>query len=161
MDNEGVPDGEQEASACAPILVSEGEQEDEVAQQRTIEEKLKAFTEEVVKDLDAPLVPKPSRTKTKRSQPATAYAEEACELPKRSEHLANHPLANVASSKRAEVVLMKRFQILPEGDVPVTSEAKQAYQKFYNDKMVKRNYEAVKDLIPSLRNASPMLGMQA
>ena len=28
--------------------------------------------------------------------------------------LANHPLANVASSKHAEVVLMRRFKVIPE-----------------------------------------------
>jgi len=34
-------------------------------------------------------------------------------LPKRSQRIANQPLANIASSKRAEVLLMQRFDGVP------------------------------------------------
>lgn len=47
------------------------------------------------------------------------------DLPKRCERLANHPLTKVASSKHAEVVVLHRFDVVPETS-PVNSEVREA-----------------------------------
>ncbi|CAL4944301.1 unnamed protein product [Urochloa decumbens] len=116
--------------------------------------KLQAFSEEVQCKIPTPLAPKPP--KTRKTQPPQML----CEMPKRSERLADHPLAKVASSKRAEVVLMRRFSDAPE-TAPLTMEDKQAYDKLYKESLAATDFEAMRDLIPALRNASPILGMQA
>ncbi|CAN6238466.1 unnamed protein product [Urochloa humidicola] len=116
--------------------------------------RLEAFTMEVQLKVPTPLLPRPS--KVKRAHPPTTDGKP--ELPKRSERLANHPLANVPSSKRAEVVLMRRFGVVPEG-APVTNGAKEAYKKFYAEDMREMAFEAVSELIPALRYASPTLGL--
>ncbi|CAO1939948.1 unnamed protein product [Urochloa humidicola] len=115
--------------------------------------KLSAFAKAVQRKLRSPLAPRP--TKTKRT--ATPLEEK---LPKRSARLANHPLAKVASSKRAEVVLMRRFETTSEDRQSQTGD-KQAYQKFYDDDLRSRNFEAVRDLMPALRSVCPALGLQA
>ncbi|CAO2146343.1 unnamed protein product [Urochloa humidicola] len=116
--------------------------------------KLQAFLEEVQCKIQTPLVPKPPRAR--KLQPPLAQQE----MPKRSERLANHPLAKVASSKRAEVLLMRRFSEIPDTE-PLTAEDKLAYDKLYKEGLAANNFEAMHDLIPALRNASPILGMQA
>ncbi|CAN6282511.1 unnamed protein product [Urochloa humidicola] len=113
----------------------------------TDESRLSAFVKAVQCKIQTPLMPKP--VKTKRVAPTLAVGE----LPKRSERLANHPLASVASSKRAEALLMHRFEGAPEA-APVTTEAKQAYKKFYVEGAREKNFEAIRDLLPSLRCAS-------
>jgi len=55
------------------------------------------------------LLPQPIKTKRAPIPPLQGQLE----LPKRSERLANHPLASVASSKRVEVMLMRRFNVIP------------------------------------------------
>ncbi|CAN6211090.1 unnamed protein product [Urochloa humidicola] len=117
--------------------------------------KLSAFTKAVQRKIQTPLAQRPP--KTKRAAPVPTEKE----LPKRSERLANHPLAQVASSKRAEVVLMRRFDVIPAETTHITKEAKQAYQKFYAAELRDKNYAAVQDLIPSLKSTCPVLGMQA
>ncbi|CAO2186159.1 unnamed protein product [Urochloa humidicola] len=116
------------------------------------EARLQAFKAQVQTKIQSPLAPRPARTK-RVARPAT-------ELPKRSERLANKQLANVASSKRAEVLLMRRFNLIPEA-APVNTAGKQAYAKVYKSGMAGNHFEAVGDLIPALRNMSPILGMQA
>jgi hypothetical protein len=82
-------------------------------------------------------------------------------LPKRSEHPANHPLANVASSKRAEVILMRRFDVVQEA-APITIDAKQAYTQLYTAELAdSQRLEAVRELLPALRSTSPILGMES
>ena len=76
-------------------------------------DRLLAFDMEVRRTVSPPLLPP-----TPKSRRAVANTLEQPALPKRSERLANHPLANIASSKRAEVVLMCRFNVLPE-ELPV------------------------------------------
>ncbi|CAN6336654.1 unnamed protein product [Urochloa humidicola] len=118
--------------------------------------KLSAFTKELRRKVQSPLAPKPVKTKRALVTPLTEEAK----LPKRSERLAKHPLAQVASSKRAEVVLKRRFQ--PGSDTgPVSAAAKQAYEKFYAPDQRQRNYEAMQDLMPSLRSVCQAVGMQA
>ncbi|CAL4950708.1 unnamed protein product [Urochloa decumbens] len=124
------------------------------------EKRLEAFTMEVQLKVPAPLLPCPA--KVKRAQPPKV--NETLELPKRSERLASHPLANVPSSKRAEVVLMQRFGVAPEG-VLLTNEGreacKKAYDNLYKEGLANKNFEAMTDLMPALKNASSFLGMQA
>ncbi|CAL5067956.1 unnamed protein product [Urochloa decumbens] len=124
------------------------------------EKRLEAFTMEVQLKVPAPLLPCPA--KVKRAQPPKV--NETLELPKRSERLASHPLANVPSSKRAEVVLMQRFGVAPEG-VLLTNEGreacKKAYDNLYKEGLANKNCEAMTDLMPALKNASSFLGMQA
>lgn len=67
-------------------------------------------------------------------------------LPKMAGRLTNHPLANMASSKRAEVVLMRRYDVVQES-APVNSDAKQAYKQFYADELVESHFEVVRELI--------------
>ncbi|CAL5062190.1 unnamed protein product [Urochloa decumbens] len=114
--------------------------------------KLRAFTSDVTLKIRSPLAPKPAKTMRVAHPPR--------QLPKRSERLASHPLANVASSKRAEVVLMRRFAGIPDSQ-PVNEEGKRAYLRMYADDLRDSNFEAMSDLMPALRNASPILGMQA
>ncbi|CAN6333269.1 unnamed protein product [Urochloa humidicola] len=120
------------------------------------EAKLSAFMDRGQMKIRSPLAPRPA--KTKRSMPSTPQTTSA--LPKRSERLASHPLANVASSKRAEVVLMRRFGVVPE-NVPINTGGKQAYAKLYKEGMDGDHFEAVRDLLPALWNASTILGTQA
>ncbi|RLM55772.1 hypothetical protein C2845_PM10G11590 [Panicum miliaceum] len=114
-----------------------------------------AFENEVKMAIQPPLAQRPP--KAKRPAPPQAMLPT---LPKRSERLANHPLANVASSKRAEVVLMRRFKVLPE-DTAANNESKQAYTQLYSEKLDGDHFEAVRELLPALRNASPALGLTA
>ncbi|CAN6360461.1 unnamed protein product [Urochloa humidicola] len=118
--------------------------------------KLSAFVSQVQTKLRSPLAPRPA--KTKRAAPVTPA--DGHKLPKRSSRLASHPLANVPSAKRAEVVLMHRFDLIPE-PVMVNTEGKKAYEKLYKEGMVDKNFEAIRDLTPALKNLSPILGMQA
>ncbi|CAN6358464.1 unnamed protein product [Urochloa humidicola] len=119
------------------------------------EAKLRAFTSQVQAKIRSPLAPRPA--KTKRTAPVTPRDE----LPKRSLRLASHPMANVPSAKRAEVILMQRFGLIPEG-VAVNTEGKKAYEKLYSEGgLVTKNFEAMRDLMPALKNASTFLGMQA
>ena len=73
------------------------------------ERRLKTFVEELSRPIPSPLVPRPVKTKRAPIPPPQGQLE----LPKRSERLANHPLASVASSKRAELMLMCRFNVIP------------------------------------------------
>ncbi|CAN6296286.1 unnamed protein product [Urochloa humidicola] len=66
--------------------------------------KLSAFAKAVQKKIRSPLAPKP--VKTKRTAPTQ---ESKGELPKRSERIANQPLAKVPTSRRAEVLLMQKL----------------------------------------------------
>jgi len=69
--------------------------------------------------------------------------------------LANHPLASVASSKRAEVMLMRRFSVIPEVATP-NSDSKKAYTQLYEEKLDASHFEAMRDLLPALRSSSAM-----
>jgi len=73
------------------------------------ERRRKTFTEEVTRSIRSPLLPRPIKTKRAPIPPPQGQLE----LPKHSERLANHPLASVASSKRVEVMLMRRFNVIP------------------------------------------------
>ena len=112
------------------------------------ERRLKTFTEGVTRPIRSPLLPRP--VKTKRAPP-----QGQLELPKRSERLANHPLASVTSSKRAEVMLMRRFNVIPEVGAP-NSDSKKAYMQLYKEKLDASHFEAMRDLLPALRSSSAM-----
>ena len=91
-------------------------------------DRILAFDMKVRRTVSPPLLPP-----TPKSRRAVANTLEQPALPKRSERLANHPLANIASSKRAEVVLMCRFNVLPE-ELPA-NESKTAYNQLYKEKL--------------------------
>ena len=107
--------------------------------------KLEAFTKEVRRKIPTPLAPKPARVKKTTQQEAGKPV-----LPKRSERLANHPLANVASSKRAEVVLMQRFDAV-HASTPVNTDAKRAYKQLHTAELAESYFEAVRELLPALQ----------
>ena len=97
----------------------------------------------------------------KTTERQTTAADGLPVLHKRSERLANHPLANIASSKRAEVILMRRLSVLPDNATAANSESKQAYDQLYKQRMDNDHYEAVRDLVPALRCNGPALGLLA
>ena len=66
------------------------------------ERRLKTFAEEVRRPIHSPLAQRPVKTRKDPFPPPHGHPR----LPKRSERLANHPLASVASSKRVEVMLI-------------------------------------------------------
>ncbi|CAL4909365.1 unnamed protein product [Urochloa decumbens] len=117
--------------------------------------KLHAFASQVQTKLRSPLAPRPVKTKRTTLRPGDNG------VPKRSSRLANHPLANVPSAKRAEVVLMHRFELIPEHQSVANTEGKKAYDKLYKEGLLSDNLEAMRDIMPALRNASHILGMQA
>ncbi|CAN6301852.1 unnamed protein product [Urochloa humidicola] len=126
------------------------------AQSRSDTAKLRTFMAHVEAKIQTPLAPRPAKMKRAAASPR------ACDkLPKRSARLAAHPLSNVASSKRAEVVLMCRFDMIPETASTPTTEGRKAYQKLYRTGVQSDQFEAMSDLLLALRNVSPILGMQA
>ncbi|CAN6245126.1 unnamed protein product [Urochloa humidicola] len=116
--------------------------------------RLQAFTAQVQAKIQTPLLPRPAKMKRAAPSPRTPA------LPKRSSRLASHPLANVASSKRAEVMLMRRFDMIPDVSTP-TTEGEKAYEKLYRSGVHNEHFEAMNDLLPALQNVSPLLGLQA
>lgn len=115
------------------------------------ERRLKTFAEEVRRPIRSPLAQKPAKT---RKDPFP-HPHGHPGLPKRSERLGNHPLASVPSSKRAEVMLMGRFNVVPEVAAP-NSDFKKAYSQLYKEKFDDDYFEAVRDFLPALRNSSIM-----
>ncbi|CAN6358223.1 unnamed protein product [Urochloa humidicola] len=107
-------------------------------------ERLRQFLGAVKKKIPTPLAPKPVRMKAQRAEePITA-------LPKRSRRLAEQPLANVTSSKRAEVILMRRFEVAAP-QAPITATTKKAYLKFFEGRLDSSDMAAAGELFPSLR----------
>lgn len=81
-------------------------------------------------------------------------------LPKRSRRIENQPLAKIASSKRAEVILMQKFgAVLPESQLQPTS--KKAATEYFDDPLSKVRLSAAKELFPSLRCSGNLLQAQA
>ncbi|CAO2147674.1 unnamed protein product [Urochloa humidicola] len=111
-------------------------------------EKLQKFLGAVKKKIASPLAAKPARTKAPTSKPMEDPAGSG--LPKRSRRIAQQPLANVASSKRAEIILMRRFDIAaPSG--PITATTKKAYHGFFEGKLDSADMAAANELFPALR----------
>jgi hypothetical protein len=67
--------------------------------------------------------------------------------------LANHLLASIAFSKRAEVMLMRRFNVIPDVAAP-NSDSKKSYTQLYKEKLDAGHFEAMRDLLPALRSSS-------
>jgi len=99
------------------------------------EHRRKTFTEEVTRPIRSPLLPRPIKTKRAPIPPPQGQLEP----PKRSERLANHPLASVTSSKRAEVMLMHRFNVIPDVAAP-NSDSKKAYMQLYKGEARRRPF---------------------
>ena len=115
------------------------------------ERRLKTFAEEVRRPIRSPLAQKPAKTRKDPFPPPHGHPG----LPKRSERLANHPLASVPSSKCAGVMLMRHFNAVPEVATP-NSDSKKAYSELYKEKFDDDHFEAVRDLLPVLRNSLTM-----
>jgi hypothetical protein len=111
--------------------------------------RLKTFTEVVTRPIRSPLLPWPIKTKRALIPPPQGQLE----LPKRNKRLAYHPLASVASSKRAEVMLMRRFNVIPELVMP-NSDSKKACMQLYKEKLDAGHFKAMMDLLPALRSSS-------
>ena len=74
-------------------------------------------------------------------------------LPKRSRRIANQPLANIASSKRAEVLLRQRFDSVPAQDEP-SEPAKKMVAEYFDANFSVKYLEAARELFPSLQNGT-------
>ena len=74
-------------------------------------------------------------------------------LPKRSWRIANQPLANIASSKRAEVLLRQRFDGVPAQDEP-SEPAKKMVAEYFDANFSVKYLEAARELFPSLQNGT-------
>ena len=109
------------------------------------------FIEEIRRPIRSSLLPRPVKTKRAPIPPPQGQLE----LPKCNKRLANHPLANVASSKCAEVMLMRRFNVIPDVAAP-NSDSKKAYMQLYKGEARRRHFEAMRDLLPALRSSSAM-----
>jgi len=115
------------------------------------ERRLKTFAEEVRRPIRSPLAQRPVKTRKDPFPPPHGHPG----LPKRSERLANHPLASVPFSKCAGVMLMRHFNVVSEVAAP-NSDSKKAYLELYKEKFDDDHFEAVRDLLPALRNSSTM-----
>ena len=94
------------------------------------ERRLKTFVEEVRRPIRSPLAQRPVKTRKDPFPPPHGHPG----LPKRSERLANHPLASVPSSKCAGVMLMHHFNVVSEVAAP-NSDSKKAYSELYKEKL--------------------------
>ena len=114
------------------------------------ERQLKTFAKEVRHPIcSSPLAPRLIKTRRAPIPPPQGQPG----LPKCSEHLANHPLASVASSKHAEVMLICRFNVIPEVSVP-NSNSKKVYTQLYMEKLSDGHFDVVSDLLSALRSSS-------
>lgn len=113
--------------------------------------RLKTFTEEVRCPTRSPLLLRPVKTKRAPIPPPQGQLE----LPKCIKRLANHPLANVASSKCAKVMLMRRFNVIPDVAAP-NSDSKKTYMQLYKEKLDAGHFEAMRDLLPALGSSLAM-----
>ena len=113
------------------------------------EHRLKTLTDEVRCPIRSPLALRPVKTKRDPIHPPHGHLG----LPKCNERLASHPLASVASSKRAEVMLMRCFNVILDVAAP-NSDSKKAYTQLYKEKLDAGHFEAMKDLLPALRSSS-------
>ncbi|CAN6340093.1 unnamed protein product [Urochloa humidicola] len=110
--------------------------------------KLRKFLGAVKKKIASPLAAKPVRMKAPTREQINEPMGSG--LPKRSRRIAQQPLANVASSKRAEIILMRRFDVAaPTG--PITATTRKAYHDFFEKKVDSTDMEAASELFPSLR----------
>jgi len=147
-----LPDLQTEITSCSeeprtPIASSYIVAEDTASH----ECRLKTFVEELSRPIPSPLVPRPVKTKRAPIPPLQGQLG----LPKRSKCLANHPLASVASSKHAEVMLMRHFSVIPEVAAP-NSDSKKAYTQLYKEKLDAGHFEAIRDLLSALHSSSVM-----
>ena len=115
------------------------------------EHRLKTLTDEVKCPIRSSLTLRLVKTKRDPIPPPHGRLGQ----PKCNERLASHPLASVASSKRAEVMLMRRFNVIPDVAAP-NSDSKKAYTQFYKEKLDDSHFEAMRDLLPALRSSSAM-----
>ena len=70
-------------------------------------------------------------------------------MPKRSERIAKQKLANISAAKRGEHIMMCRFGIAKDNDMP-TSEAKRAYDAVYRSDLRTKHKAAIKELFPTM-----------
>ena len=101
--------------------------------------RLARFTEEVQLERMPPLIVSPPRQKvaTKR-QP----------MPKRSRRIAAQPLAHILTSKRGEVLLMRRMGFAPPAG-PISSASKRAYDDFFARNWTSSEVEALDAMFPA------------
>jgi len=73
---------------------------------------------------------------------------------RRSNRIANQPLnSSVRPSKRGEVVLMRKLDILADGDL-VTNDAKTKLDKLFDKPVEKKQLDAIRDLFPAAQALS-------
>ena len=112
--------------------------------------RIKTFTVEVRRPIHSPLLLRPVKTKRAPIPPPQGQLEP----PKRSERLANHPLASVPSSKCAGVMLMHHFNVVSEVAAP-NSDSKKAYMQLYKGEARRRPFRGYEG---SPAGASQLLG---
>ena len=101
--------------------------------------RLARFTEEVQLVRMPPLIASPPRQKVPTiGQP----------MPKRSRRIAAQPLAHILTSKRGEVLLMRRMGFAPPAG-PISSASKRAYDDFFARNWTSSEVEALDELFPA------------
>ncbi|CAL5092434.1 unnamed protein product [Urochloa decumbens] len=108
------------------------------------ERELQKFAAQVQTKVRTPLAPlapkKPSR--------ADALPAGEFKLPQRSRRLASQPLSNVPAARRGEVLMMKRFGIIPENGA-ATMSSRKAYDALYREKLEDKEFAAARVLFPT------------
>ena len=101
--------------------------------------RLVRFTEEVQLERMPPLIASPPRQKV-----ATIRQP----MPKRSRRIAAQPLAHIPTSKRGEVLLMRRMGFAPPA-APISSASKRAYDDFFARNLTSSEVEVLDELFPA------------
>ncbi|XP_066318321.1 uncharacterized protein [Miscanthus floridulus] len=101
--------------------------------------RLARFTEEVQLKRMSSLIASPPRQKVAtKGQP----------MPKRSRRIAAQPLAHIPTSKRGEVLFMRRMGFAPPAG-PISSASKRAYDDFFAMNWTSSEVEALDELFPA------------
>ena len=113
--------------------------------------RLRCFMGEITRKIKTPLLPKPAG-RTRVAAPTRSEEPPAPSLPKRSRRIANQPLATVASSKRAEILLMQKFDGVPTREAP-SQPAKKMIAEYFEGNLSAKYMDAARELFPSMRRA--------
>ena len=101
--------------------------------------RLARFTEEVQLERMPPLIASPPKQKV-----ATIRQH----MPKRSRRIAAQPLMHIPTSKRGEVLLMRRMGFAPPA-APISSASKRAYDDFFVRNLTSSEVKAMDELSPA------------
>ncbi|TVU26933.1 hypothetical protein EJB05_29506, partial [Eragrostis curvula] len=123
--------------------------------------RLEAFTAKVQTKIRTPLISKPKRGAQQTVAEVPEQAEASLSMGsiiKRSKRIAQQPLAGVASSKRAEVLLMRRMGNIKENEKP-SEQAKKDLNDFFSKGLKEEHVAALRGAHPS--NLLPSMALAA